>query len=134
MDRTLRLGPSSFQGISEANLSSQEEIGFLSVEIQNILQKQVVSVALHTTEKGVLFYILPGSQEDSSIQIHFRLLSLDSCFASKIFTERQLPQASGSVPGSPTLGLPDTGQTCVDENSQLHGDGSVPGREEVTLD
>ena len=70
MDRTLRLGyslqfcsvPPPFRGIREANLSSQEEIGFLSAEVQALLQKQAVSV-VHSQdrEKGhySLYFLVP---------------------------------------------------------------------------
>ena len=73
MDRTLRLGyslqfcsvPPPFRGIREANLSSQEEIGFLSTEIQALLQKQAVSVVhFQEREKG-LYSWFPRRQENS---------------------------------------------------------------------
>ncbi|KAK5898199.1 hypothetical protein CgunFtcFv8_015637 [Champsocephalus gunnari] len=70
MDRTLRLGyslqfhsiPPPFRGIREANLSSQEEIGFLSAEVQALVQKQAVSVVHpQDREKGhySLYFLVP---------------------------------------------------------------------------
>ena len=69
-DRTLKLGyslqfcsvPPPFRGLREANLSSQEEIGFVSTEIQALLQKQAVSV-VHSQdrEKGLysMYFLVP---------------------------------------------------------------------------
>ena len=63
MDRTLKRGyslqfcsvPPPFRGMREVILSSQEEMGFLSTEIQALVQKQAVSV-VHPQQKERGFY------------------------------------------------------------------------------
>ncbi|XP_045919663.1 uncharacterized protein LOC123979658 [Micropterus dolomieu] len=70
MDGTLRQGyslqfcciPPSFQGIKEANLSSQEEVDFPATEIQQLLQKQAISVVpTHDMYKGLYstYFLVP---------------------------------------------------------------------------
>lgn len=61
MYRILRLGyllqscsiPSPFRCVREVNLSTEEEMDFLSAEIQDLLQKQLLSC--HMTESGFYF-------------------------------------------------------------------------------
>jgi len=70
MDRTLKQGyllqfsstPPPFTSIKEAKLSSQREIGFLSTEVQTLVQKQVVSVVrTQDRERGhySLYFLVP---------------------------------------------------------------------------
>jgi len=86
MDRTLKLGyslqfcsiPPPFRGIREANLSSQEEIGFLSTEIQALLQKQAVSV-VHSEdrEKGLysMYFLVSNKPGEFRPILDLRILN-----------------------------------------------------------
>ncbi|KAL3067396.1 hypothetical protein OYC64_017183 [Pagothenia borchgrevinki] len=120
MDRTLKQGyslqfcsiPPPFKGMREVNLSSQEEMGFLSAEIQALVQKQAVSV-VHPRhrEKGLYsmyFLVLKKTGEFRPI---LDLRSLNRHIACRKFRMLTIKQLLGLVqPGDwfTTIDLKDT--------------------------
>ena len=115
MDKTLRLGysfqfscvPSLFSGIKEINLSFQEEIDFLSEEIQDQLSKQAVWVfPTHNRQKGFYstYFLVPKKTGDfiPIVDLHI----LNQCIVRKMFlmlTIRRLLesiQPAGSPPST----------------------------------
>ena len=96
MDRTLKRGyslqfcsvPPPFMGMREVNLSSQEEMGFLSAEIQALVQKQAVS----EREKGLYsmyFLVLKKTGELGPILVLHGLNRHISCRKFRMLTMKQ---------------------------------------------
>lgn len=82
-------------GLREVNLSSQEEIDILTTEIQNLLQKQAISVVPpHDGERGIYSTYLVTKKTGDFI---LDLRHLNTCIAHEPFHMLPIKQLLGLV-------------------------------------